>query len=261
MGERALEQTLTRDRAIVLGGLFGILALAWAYLVYMGWSMEHMDVAAEMAIMPRMTDWGAFDLLLVFAMWAIMMAAMMLPSATPMVVIFATLSRRRREQQQPFVPTSAFVLGYLAVWMGFSLVATLIQWGLLEARLVTRMMEGASPLLGGGLLVAAGLFQFTPLKRACLAKCGSPLSFIITQWREGIGGAFVMGLRHGTYCTGCCWLMMALLFVFGVMNLLWIAVLSAFVLLEKLLTDGRPLRPASGALLILWGAMLITRGI
>ena len=245
-----------RDRVVVLGGLMAVTALAWAYLLYMGWGMEHMEAGADMAIMPRMTDWKAIDLLLVFAMWVIMMAAMMLPSAAPMLLVFAALNRARRAQRGPFAPTGIFALGYLAAWTVFSLLATLAQWGLLEARLVTPMMESASPLLGGALLIAAGVFQFTPLKRTCLAGCSSPLTFVMTEWREGTRGAFIMGLRHGAYCIGCCWLLMALLFVFGVMNLLWIAFLAIFVLVEKLLPGARWLSSAGAVLLIAWGLLV-----
>ena len=255
--EAALGALFASDRRRVLVGLGVIVALAWAYLLYMGWGMEHMDAGAAMSIMPHMISWNARDLALVFVMWAIMMAAMMLPSAAPMVLMFATLNRHRRDHEQTVVPVSAFVGGYLAIWTAFSGLATFAQWGLLEASLVTPMMASTSDLLGGGLLIAAGIFQFTSLKHACLAKCRSPLAFIMTEWRDGTGGALVMGLRHGAYCTGCCWLLMALLFVFGVMNLIWIALLSAFVLIEKLLPRARWLSPGSGVLLIAWGVINI----
>jgi predicted metal-binding membrane protein len=206
--------------------------LAWLYVLYMGWGMEHMDAGADMVIMPGMSAWNGVDLFLVFAMWAVMMVAMMLPSATPMILVLA---------------------GYIAIWMAFSGIAALAQWGLLEARLVSPMMASTSPALGGGLLICAGSYQFTALKHACLSKCRSPLSFIMTEWRVGVRGAFIMGLRHGLYCTGCCWLLMALLFVVGVMNLLWIAALAAAILLEKTLPNVRWVSTAIGLLLIGWG--------
>jgi predicted metal-binding membrane protein len=249
-----------RDRVIVMSGLTVAAMLAWAYLLYMSWGMEHMDAGGAMAIMPRMTDWGGFDLLLVLAMWAIMMAAMMLPSIVPMVLSFAFLSRQRRAQRMPYVHTSVFVLGYLAVWSGFSLVATLVQWCLLEARLVTPMMVSATPLLGGALLVVAGVFQLTPLKHACLSKCASPFGFLLNEWREGTLGAWIMGFRHGAYCVGCCGLLMALLFVFGVMNVLWVAALSIYVMLEKMLPQARWLPVAEGLLLVGWGVVVATTG-
>ncbi len=247
-----------RDRLGLLSGLGVIVALAWGYLLYMGWGMEHMDVGVHMAIMPRMTEWSVIDLLLVFTMWAIMMAAMMLPSTTPMILVFTALDRQQQEGQAHVLRVWAFVAGYLVVWTAFSLVATLVQWALLEARLVSPMMRNRSPMLGGMLLIAAGTFQFTSLKQACLAICRSPLSFIMTEWRGGAMGAFVMGLRHGVYCAGCCWLLMTLLFVLGVMNLLWIAALGVFVLIEKAFPQLRWLSFATGAVLIAWGVLVLS---
>jgi predicted metal-binding membrane protein len=147
--------------------------------------------------------------------------------------------------------------GYLAVWSGFSLLATFAQWGLLEARLMSPMMETSSPLLGGALLVAAGLFQFTPFKRGCLAKCRSPVAFLVAEWRSGLFGAWIMGLRHGLFCLGCCWIAMLLLFVLGVMNVFWIATLAAFVLLERTLPNVRWFSAATGVLFIGWGLALL----
>jgi predicted metal-binding membrane protein len=242
---------------IVLCGMTAAAALAWVYLLSMSWGMAHMDVGAAMTIMPRMTDWRAVDLLLVLAMWVVMMAAMMLPSIMPMVLGFAALSRQRRAQRLPYARTGVFVLGYLAVWSGFSLLATLAQWGLLEARLVTPMMVSAAPWLAGALLVIAGVFQFTPLKHACLSRCASPFGFLLNEWRDGTFGAWTMGLRHGAYCVGCCGLLMALLFVFGVMNVLWVAVLSIYVLLEKMLPQVRWLHHAGGVVLIAWGMAVV----
>ena len=229
--------TLTsKDGLAVLVSLTLICGLAWVYLIKMAWGMQHMDVGANMAIMPRMVSWRPIDLALVFAMWAIMMVAMMLPSATPMILLFAALSRQLG-QPRTAMKVAAFVSAYAAIWAVFSLLATLLQWGLLEARLVSPMMDAGSPILGGALLVAAGVFQFTPQKEACLSKCRAPLAFITVHWRSGARGAFVMGAQHGLFCLGCCWLLMLLLFVLGVMNLVWVALLSAFVLLEKTLPN------------------------
>jgi predicted metal-binding membrane protein len=242
---------------------FGLAVLAgasWLYLVYMAWGMADMEEPAAQLLMPAMMHWGAMDLVLVFAMWAIMMVAMMLPSATPMVRTFV-----RSAQGQPGHSvaslTSAFVGGYLAIWTLFSAVITLSQWGLLELRLVTPMMESASAWLSGGLLVAAGVFQFTEFKNACLNKCRAPMGFLMTEWRPGVRGAFFMGLRHGAYCTGCCAMLMLLLFVLGVMNLGWIIVLTLVVLAEKLLPAESvwPTR-ALGAGLIAWGGYILLIG-
>jgi|ERR1022692_357956 predicted metal-binding membrane protein len=244
------------NRVVVLATLAILCLLAWTYLLYMGWGMAHMDVGVDMAIMPRMVSWKAADLVLVFAMWAIMMVAMMLPSAAPMFLLFGALSRQL-EQARSSIEIIVFGGGYLAVWSGFSLLATFAQWGLLEARLMSPMMETSSPLLGGALLVAAGLFQFTPFKRGCLAKCRSPVAFLVAEWRSGLFGAWIMGLRHGLFCLGCCWIAMLLLFVLGVMNVFWIATLAAFVLLERTLPNVRWFSAATGVLFIGWGLALL----
>jgi predicted metal-binding membrane protein len=241
-------------------GLVAVAGVSWLYLVYMAWGMANMDVPAAQLLMPAMMHWGAMDLVLVFVMWAIMMAAMMLPSATPMVRAFS-----RSAQGQPghsvLSLTNAFVGGYLAIWTLFSAVITMAQWGLLELRLVTPMMESASSWLSGVLLLAAGAFQFTELKHSCLNKCRTPMGFLMTEWRPGVRGAFVMGLRHGAYCTGCCAMLMLLLFVLGVMNLVWIIVLTLVVLAEKLLPVESvwPSR-ALGAGLIAWGGYVLLIG-
>jgi predicted metal-binding membrane protein len=257
-GQTSLEVILRRDRLVVLGGLLGISALAWAYIGYMAWDMSRMAMPMDMA-MPQMQTWGWVDLVLLFVMWAVMMVAMMVPTAAPMILIFAKVNRQRRERQQPFVPTAVFLAGYLLVWSGFSLLATLAQWGLHSAALLSPMMVSTSAVLGGFLLVAAGIFQWTPLKYACLKHCRSPLSFIMTDWREGPGGALMMGLKHGSYCTGCCWFLMALLFVAGVMNLLWVATITAFVLIEKAVPRGDVVGRIAGVILVVAGLAMLMR--
>lgn len=251
----AAEHGAGRQRLAVLLGLGAVIVLAWAYVLFMGWGMEHMDVGMDMALMPRMTDWQPVDLVLVFLMWVVMMVAMMLPSSVPMMLAFSRETRPPAGQGSRRL--GAFVAGYLLVWTVFSLAMTLLQWALLESRLINPMMESRSPLFGGLLLVAAGLFQFTPLKNACLAACRSPLSFLMTEWRPGVRGAWVMGLRHGVYCTGCCWLLMALLFLLGVMNVLWIAALTAFVLIEKTWPRAEWTSKVSGVALLVWGGVLL----
>ena len=249
-----LEAVLKRDRTIVLAGVAGLSALAWAYLLTMAWRMPHREMAMAM---PHMQAWEATEVLLTWVMWAVMMVAMMTPSAAPMILMFATVNRRRRGQQGPFVPTTVFLLGYLLVWGGFSVVATLAQWGLHTAALLSPMMVSTSPMLGGLLLLAAGIFQWTPLKSTCLTQCRSPLGFLMTEWREGAWGALLMGLRHGCYCVGCCWVLMALLFVAGVMNLLWVAAMAAFVLVEKVLPRGELVGRVVGGMLMLAGLVLL----
>ena len=244
------------DRAIVTAGLLGVAGLGWLYIVHLGREMAAM---ADMAMaMPQMTPWDPADLALTFLMWAVMMVAMMVPSASPMILTFATINRKRLAEETPLIRTGLFLVGYLLVWAGYSLLAALGQWGLHAAALITPAMV-VTPWLGGILLIAAGVYQFTPLKDVCLSRCQSPFGFILTQWREGAGGALVMGLRHGAFCVGCCWVLMALLFVAGVMNLLWVAAIAAFVLLDKVAPLGRVVSRFAGALLILWGAWLLAQ--
>ena len=258
-----MEAILKRDRAIVVAALAAITLLAWGYLVYEARAMYHTSVCycAGMKMSgPDTGPWSVGTLLPLFLMWAEMMVAMMIPSAAPMILTFAMVNRKRREQKQPFVPTGIFLLGYLAVWTGFSALAAVAQWILHALALLSPMMVSTSPLLGGVLLLVAGVFQWTPLKSACLTHCRSPLSFLMTDWREGTWGAFFMGLKHGAHCTGCCWFLMALLFVAGVMNVWWIAIIALFVLLEKVVPLGLLLGRITGALLAGWGVwMMILR--
>lgn len=202
---------------------------------------------------PMTHPWTLRDLGLTFAMWAVMMVAMMTPAAAPMILLFAAIHRKRRERAMPYVPTAAFLLGYLAVWTLFSAGATLAQWGLHAAALLTPGMALASALAGGALLGAAGIYQWLPLKDACLRRCRAPLDFVLSEWREGLRGAVAMGMRHGLFCVGCCGLLMAILFAAGVMNLLWVAGIAAFVLLEKAAPGGRWIGRLGGAALLLWG--------
>lgn len=250
-----LEAVLRRDRALVVGGLVVVAGLAWLSLWRMAQDMAAMDMSPMS--MPDMHPWTAADVAALVVMWGVMMVAMMVPSAAPMILTFATASRRRAEARQPYVPTAVFVLGYVLVWTAFSVGAGLLQWALHVLALLSPMMASTSPVLGGLLLVAAGVYQWTPLKFACLASCRSPLSFLMTEWREGRRGALVMGLRHGAFCLGCCWLLMGLLFVAGVMNLLWVAAISAVVLAEKALPQGEWVARAGGTLLVAWGLMTL----
>jgi len=227
--------------------------VAWTYLLHLKSTMADMDMPGM--VMP----WGAVDVLLLFVMWAVMMVAMMVPSAAPMILTFLAVNHRRQTTARPLVPVGNFIFGYLAVWTAFSAVATLAQWGLHKAALLSPTMAATSPALNGGLLIAAGVFQWTPLKRGCLKGCRSPLSFLMSEWRDDSAGAFVMGLRHGSYCLGCCWILMALLFVAGVMNLLWVAAIALFVMSEKILTWGELLGHAAGVALVTAGVLLMAR--
>ena len=255
-----LEAILKRDRWVVLAGLIAIAALAWVYMVQEARAMVQTGVCQCMGLKmsgPDMQPWSWPQLFPLFLMWAEMMVAMMVPSAAPMILLFAGVNRRCREQERPYVPTGMFLLGYLTVWTLFSAFAAVAQFALHALTLLSPMMTSTSPVLGGVLLVAAGAFQWTPLKRACLRHCQSPLSFLMTSWREGWMGAWVMGLKHGAYCTGCCWLLMALLFVAGVMNMWWVAAITILVLLEKALPRGLWIGRLAGAGFAVWGLWLI----
>ena len=186
-----------------------------------------------------------------------MMMAMMLPSATPMILLVAGVERQRRDRGHPAVPTAMFAAGYLLVWTGFSLAAALAQWGLHNAALLSPMLASTSPALGGLLLVGAGVYQWLPLKSACLGHCRSPLPFLGVHWREGSAGALAMGVRHGLYCLGCCWALMGLLFVAGVMNLLWVAAIAALVLVENVAAAGPWHGRGAGLVMIGAGAWML----
>jgi predicted metal-binding membrane protein len=254
-----LGAALRRDRWITLGGMAALAALAWVALARMAAGMGGAAMGAMggagMA-MPSTAPWGAAELVALAGMWAVMMVAMMVPAAAPMVLVFAATMRRRAARGEPAVATWVFLLGYLLVWTGFSVAAGTAQWALHAGALVSPATMRATPLLAAALLVAAGVFQWTPLKHACLSHCRSPLHFWMSGWREGAAGALEMGVRHGTWCVGCCWLLMALLFVAGVMNLAWVAALGLFVLAERALPGGAMLGRAAGVVLIGWGLWL-----
>ena len=256
-----LESALRRDRAIVLTGLAALVVVAWLYLVHLAGAMAEMERHAAMGmVMPQMQPWSGVELLLLLAMWSVMMVAMMTPSATPMILVFSAWNRRRAEHQGPAVRTGLFILGYLTAWLAYSVVAAVAQWVLHGLAVLSTAMVSTSPYLGGGLLLAAGIFQLTPLKRACLIACRSPMGFLMTEWREGPAGALIMGFRHGMYCVGCCWVLMALLFVAGVMNLLWVAAIAAFVLVEKVVPAGERVGQVAGVILVLAGVAMMVRG-
>jgi predicted metal-binding membrane protein len=242
----ALNRVLGRDRRIVIGGLTAAIALSWGYLL----------TGANMPMLaPAVWTPAYFALMLV--MWWVMMAAMMLPSAAPTILLFAALSRKSAERGDPAVPTGIFATAYIIVWGGFSLLATFAQMQLDGLALLSPMMNSASVPLGAALLIAAGVYQMTPLKYACLRHCRAPIDFFARRWRRGAKGALLMGLEHGAFCLGCCWVIMALLFYAGVMNLLWIAGLALYVLLEKLAPAGQLISRYAGIVLILWGTALL----
>jgi predicted metal-binding membrane protein len=216
---------------------------------------------AEMARMGMAMDpapWTATDVWFTFAMWAVMMAGMMAPSAAPVLLVFAG-AQSRQAGVRAGVTVPAFASGYFAVWTGFSAGAALVQGWLHQHALLSPMMAASSPRVAGAILTGAGIYQFSPLKTACLAHCQSPLGFLMTHWRAGVTGAFRMGARHGLHCLGCCWALMAVLFAVGVMNLIWVAALTAVVLLEKVVPAGPWLPRAAGVAMIAGGVILFVR--
>lgn len=255
----SLEAAFHSDRMFVLGGLTVGSVLAWIYTVRL--AAQHPRLHAGHGGVARTLPWDAGDLALLFLMWAVMMTAMMVPTAAPMVLAFAKIKRQQNPHSGVASPVGAFVLGYVVVWTVFSGLATLVEWRLHHAALVTADGAAANPFFGGLLLFTAGVFQWTPLKQACLRHCRSPLAFFMSSWRDGWRGALSMGLEHGAYCVGCCWALMALMFFAGVMNLLWLAALAAFVLLEKVVPSPRLVSNAAGVLLTGWGLYLISQGV
>jgi predicted metal-binding membrane protein len=245
------------SRLLVLLALGWVIALAWTYLVFhMAHTGMHLGAQAIMGITG--VPWTLTHFSLTLLMWAVMMVAMKLPSATPMVLTYAAVVHRVAKTENPAASVALFTAGYVLVWSGFSLGATALQWALERTALLSPALVASSPLLGGGLLLLAGVYQWAPLKEFCLTHCRSPLSFIASKWRSGWSGALQMGVRYGLYCVGCCWALMLLLFVGGVMNLLWVAVIAAFVLLEKLMAPGSQwVRWTSGAALALTGSIVL----
>ncbi|MGB5734722.1 MAG: DUF2182 domain-containing protein [Thiohalocapsa sp.] len=263
-GQRAASPNLlsgplwSGDRVIVLMGLVTVSIAAWGYMLYDYVRMQTLPMSQMWMPPTGGGAWSLQDFWLTFVMWAVMMVAMMLPSAAPMVLMFATVNRKRRAQQRPYVPTFVFAAGYVAVWTLFSALVTLAQWPLHHWALLTPMMDNASATMAGLVLIAAGVYQWTPWKDACLQQCRSPLGFLMTEWREGAGGAFLMGLKHGWFCVGCCWALMLVLFAVGVMNMLWVAIITLFVLAEKLFPwSPTGIRAASGLLLTLSGVLVL----
>jgi len=258
-GPELIDQILRRDRRVVAGGLVLLAALAWGYIIHMSRTMGS-GMPAGMA-MPMAAPLSGPELLWLVPMWIVMMVAMMIPSASPMILLFAGVARQREVRNVPTASVAVFTLGYLLVWALYATIAAVAQWQLHRLALLSPTMAAASPILGGGLLLLAGIYQWLPLKAACLSHCRSALGFFSNHWREGNWGALLMGVEHGTYCVGCCWALMALLFVAGVMNLLWVALIAAFVLVEKLLGGGRPFRRISGGLLAASGLWIILAGL
>ncbi len=263
----ALEAVLRRDRAIIIAALGVLTALAWSDLVWLANDMAmggldmtgyRMIPAGQALMMPASSPWQPIEFAYVFAMWVVMMIGMMMPSAAPIILVYARVGRQAAGRR-PFASTAWFAAGYLLAWIGFSLAATSAQWALERTALLTPMMASASQIVGGILLTLAGLYQWTPLKDVCLWQCQAPLGFILS--RGGFQGAatssLMLGFRHGIYCLGCCWALMALLFALGVMNLFWIAGLAILVLLEKVMPSGRVIARIAGIAFFAGGVWML----
>src|SRR5262245_15345494 len=278
--QREFEDLLKHDRVVVVASLVFDIVVSWLYLLAgagtgmsafemsslsmaigaggssMGMSMTG-AMGHAMAAMRTPADWTWAYAFRVFGMWWVMMIAMMLPSAAPMILLFALVNRRSHAKGGPYVPTAVFAGAYLVAWGGFSVISVALQWGLERAELLSPMMASRNAAFGGALLVLAGIYQLSPLKHACLRSCRAPIDFIARHWRAGRRGAFRMGVQHGLYCLGCCWALMALLFFGGVMNLYWMAGLALFVLLEKTIPPGHRLASLTGLGLVAWGVALL----
>ena len=250
----------SRDRAVILAGLGLATAAAWSYLVLQSGPMtsahDRMSDTSSMAGMGGMVQmhpWTTAEFGARLSMWAVMMGAMMLPSAVPMTLIYAAIARKALRQSAPLAPASVLVAGYIAIWLTFSVGATLVQWLLERMALLSPMMVTKSPLFGSVVLTAAGVYQLTPLKRLCLKQCRDPAHLFSRHWRTGPVAAFRLGSRLGVYCLGCCWILMALLFVGGVMNLLWIGAIATFILLEKTIPFAELWGRAVGGVMVVAG--------
>jgi predicted metal-binding membrane protein len=272
MSDAAIERVLRRDRVIVATALVVLTALAWVYVWWLAADMDMggMDMSGFRMIpaglgmmMPTTAPWNAMEFAFVFAMWAVMMIAMMTPSASPMILIYARVGRQAAQQGRPLAASGWFAAGYFLAWIGFALAAASAQWALERAALLTPMMAGASDVFGGAVLAGAGLYQWTPLKDACLRQCQAPWSFIQRHGglRPNVLGSVALGARHGAYCIGCCWVLMALLFVGGVMNVVWIAAIAILVLAEKVIPAGRVISRTAGAGLFAGGAWLLIQAL
>jgi len=268
MADGTLASVLRRDRLIVACALGVIAALAWAYVLWLAADMNmggmnmsgYRMVPAGVGIMaPAAAPWSAVEFALVFVMWAVMMVGMMAPSAAPMILMYAHVGRQAKIAGKPLAATGWFAAGYLLAWTGFSLAATLAQWALERKALLDARMASPNVWIGAVILIAAGIYQWTPLKSACLSHCQTPFRFLMTHggFRSNVRGCVYLGLLHGTYCVGCCWILMALLFVVGVMNVLWIALLALLVLLEKLTPWGRWIARIAGTACIAAGARMV----
>jgi predicted metal-binding membrane protein len=260
---------LRRDRTIVILALTLLSALAWSYMLWLsaGMTMGGMDMTGLRIIpsgtalmVPAEQPWRGVEFVFVFAMWTVMMVGMMAPSAAPMVLIYARIGRQTEPHEAPFTATVWFAFGYFLVWTAFALLATLMHWAFERTALLDYAMAGTSNIVGGLLLVAAGSYQWTRVEDLCLVQCQKPFAFLMRNggFRSGASGSLMLGLRHGAYCVGCCWALMAVLLMAGVMSPLWIAVLALLILLEKVTPFGRRIASVAGMVLVAAGAWTLS---
>ena len=251
--ENKLESSLinlVKSESVTFNLLFLTSLAGW---VFLAWAALDMTNPLAMLMMPMSSQWSASNIIAIFIMWSLMMMAMMLPSAAPMILTFVGLSRQNRMK----FSTISFTGAYLVIWIIFSVGAVIIHWILQHTGLMSAKMVTSSELLSGILMITVGVLQFSPLKKSCLKYCRSPISFLMTDWRKGIKGAWIMGFRHGWYCLGCCYALMLLLFVGGVMNLAWVAALTLAVAIEKMTPRGESIAQLLGGALILAGILKI----
>jgi len=254
-----MENILKKDRLIIISALFIISLLAWVYIIYLYRQMAVMNMDALFFAMPMTPSWTMTDFVLLLLMWFVMMIAMMTPAVAPLILIFAMVNRQRKQQNRPFVNTAYLMTGYFLVWAAFSLAATSLQWLLQQISLLNPEMKTTSKILGSVILITTGIFQFTAFKHTCLQYCRTPIEFVHRHWKEGKQGALRMGIQNGFYCLGCCWMLMVLLFVAGIMNLLWVALIAVFVLIEKITSQTKWISYVAGCALILYGILFLIR--
>ena len=261
-----------RDRVVIMLAVASLTALAWGYLMRLSADMDMggMDMTGLWMIpsgmglmMPAQTPWRAMEFAFVFVMWTVMMVGMMTPSAAPMFLMYARVGRQTGAQSKSLSATVWFAAGYFLVWVAFALFATLVQWALERTALLDFTMASTDNVLGGFVFIAAGLYQWSRLNDLCMAQCQKPFEFVMRHggYRRDAPGCVMLGLRHGAYCVGCCWALMALLLVGGVMNVLWIALLALLAFLERVTSMGRLIARLAGIVLVAGGAWLFSMGM
>jgi predicted metal-binding membrane protein len=259
--QTAVAGLIRRDRVVITSCIVLVTALAWVYLVNLHNQMSSPQAPeTSMAAMGMVINapWGASDVFLTFLMWAVMMVGMMSATAAPVLVLFSGM-QARDGGRGALSPVLLFALGYITIWVGFSAFAAAAQWALHDGALLSSGMAASSSRVAGAILIAAGAYQLTPAKGACLRQCQSPLGFLLGNWRDGAAGALQMGLRHGVYCLGCCWALMCVLFAVGVMNLAWVAALTAFILVEKFGLTGATVSRLGGVMMLVYGVLVVVR--